>query len=140
MIQDILHTLGKKETVFGAACAAKGVGFMTSVAGLIDEAKTMQCVDGKDKMFTLQDLGLTIVLCMPHVDALREISRRNNVAAIMYIQGRSSWHTLHLTYNNAGILMDAKELTLRQSEFSVPDWKLVVNLGDRLMERRTHGN
>ena len=135
-----MSRLGRKENEFKNLCETSDADFLNGVSKLINQARSAQQIDGKDKMFTLPGTDLTVVLCVPNVDTLREMERRNNVAAVMYTQGKNAWHALYITYNVAGVLADAREATLRQSEFSPADWKLVMAMGEKILARRKNGN
>jgi len=67
---------------------------------------------------------------------IRDWDRRNNIGAIMYTQGKSKWQVLYLSYNHSGYLTKAEEKTLRQEDFSQSDWKYVMNLAQRILERK----
>ena len=135
-----MSRLGCAGNEFRRLCETSSADFLNGVSKLINQAKAAQTIDGKDKMFTLPGTELTVVLCVPQVDILREMERRNNVAAIMYTQGKAVWHALYITYNAAGILAEAQEVPLRQSEFSPSDWKLVMAMGEKILARRKNGN
>lgn len=141
VVEEVLAKLGTRAgSEFRRICQSSGDDFLNGVVKLINQAKAAQLNDGKDKMFTLPGTELTIVLCVPQVDKLREMERRNNVAAIMYTQEKTQWHALYITYNTAGILADAKEMMMRQSDFSTSDWKLIMAMGEKILaRRREHG-
>ncbi len=141
VVGELLAKLGTRAgSEFRRICQSSGDDFLNGVVKLINQAKAAQMNDGKDKMFTLPGTELTIVLCVPQVDKLREMERRNNVAAIMYTQEKTQWHALYIIYNTAGILADAKEMMMRQSDFSTSDWKLVMAMGEKILaRRREHG-
>lgn len=67
---------------------------------------------------------------------LRSWDRKNNVAAIMYSQGKTSWEALYLSYSLSGMLIQAEEKSILYEDFSHTDWKYVVNLGERILERK----
>ncbi len=67
---------------------------------------------------------------------LRALDRRNNVGAIMYAQGKTVWNVLYLGYTHAGTLYHAEEKTIKFEDFSQSDWKYVVNLGERILEKK----
>jgi hypothetical protein len=54
----------------------------------------------------------------------------------MYTHGQKAWNVLYLGYSANGSLYHAEEKTLKYEEFSQADWKYVVNLGEKILEKK----
>ena len=54
----------------------------------------------------------------------------------MYTQGKTVWNVLYLGYTHAVTLYHAEEKTIKFEDFSQSDWKYVVNLGERILEKK----
>jgi hypothetical protein len=136
-IREILGKLKEKEeNIFFDFCKTADSQVLMGTASLIEQARQVQQGDGKDKMFTIPGINLTVVLMAGKGDMLRAWDRKNNVGAIMYTQGQKTWKVLYLGYTPSGGLYHAEEKTLKYEDFSQADWKYVVNLGERILERK----
>ena len=136
-LHEILDKLEEKSGKgFFDFCKTAENELLKTTASLIEQARQAQKFDDKDKMFTIPGFDLTVVLITGRSDMLRSWDRRNNVAAIMHNQGKTSWEVLYLDYSPSGTLIQAEEKTIRVEDFSHTDWKYVVNLGERILERR----
>ncbi|MDD3057242.1 MAG: hypothetical protein PHO72_02930, partial [Sphaerochaeta sp.] len=136
-IREILGKLKEKEeNTFFDFCKTADPQVLMGTASLIEQARQIQQSDGKDKMFTIPGINLTVVLMAGKGDMLRAWDRKNNVGAIMYTQGQKTWKVLYLGYTASGSLYHAEEKTLKYEDFSQADWKYVVNLGERILEKK----
>jgi len=139
-LRDILGKLEEKgENVFFDFCKTAEEGLLKTTASLIEQARQAQQSDNKDKMFTIPGFDLTVVLITGRSDMLCSWDRKNNVAAIMYSQGKTSWEVLYLSYAPSGTLIQAEERSICFEDFSHTDWKYVLNLGERILERKKGG-
>ena len=139
-LRDILGKLEEKgENVFFDFCKTAEESLLKATSALIEQARQAQLSDNKDKMFTIPGFDLTVVLITGRSDMLRSWDRKNNVAAIMYSQGKTSWEALYLSYSLSGMLIQAEEKSILYEDFSHTDWKYVVNLGERILERKKRG-
>ncbi|HAF85584.1 MAG TPA: hypothetical protein DCG32_04305, partial [Sphaerochaeta sp.] len=134
---DILEKLEQKgENVFFDFCKTAEEGLLMTTSSLIEQARQAQLSDNKDKMFTIPGFDLTVVLITGRSDMLRSWDRKNNIAAIMYSQGKTRWEVLYLSYTPSGMLIHAEEQSICYEDFSHTDWKFVVNLGERILDRK----
>jgi hypothetical protein len=139
-LRDILGKLEEKgENIFFDFCKTAEQDLLKTTSSLIEQARQAQLFDNKDKMFTIPGFDLTVVLITGRSDMLRSWDRKNNVAAIMYSQGKTSWEVLYLSYTSSGTLIQAEEQSVLFEDFSHTDWKYVVNLGERMLERKKGG-
>ncbi len=136
-IREILGKLKENsQNTFFEFCKSAEPQLLMGTSSLIEQARQAQNADSKDKMFTIPGINLTVVLMAGKGDMLRAWDRRNNVAAIMYAQGKLSWNVLYLGYSHTGTLYHAEEKIIKQEDFSQSDWKYVVNLGERILEKK----
>ena len=137
LLRDILGKLEEKEdNGFFDFCKTAEEDLLKTTSSLIEQARQAQLFDSKDKMFTIPGFDLTVVLITGRSDMLRSWDRKNNVAAIMHNQGKTSWSVLYLSYTPSGTLIQAEEKSIRHEDFSPTDWKYVVNIAERILERK----
>jgi hypothetical protein len=136
-IKEILGKLkDNTANVFFEFCKTAESQMLMGTSSLIEQARQAQMADNKDKMFTIPGIDLTVVLMAGKGDMLRAWDRKNNIGAIMYAQGKQVWNALYLGYTPSGSLYHAEEKAIRADEFSSSDWKYVINLGERILERK----
>ena len=123
-------------TAFFDFCKSAESVLLQKIDKMIEQAREAQLIDGKDKMFTIPGSSLTIVLITGRNDMLCNWDRRNNVAAVMYAQGKETWNALYLGFSRTGNLLQAEEKTIKKEDFSQNDWKFVMSLGERIIEKR----
>ncbi|MCH3917115.1 MAG: hypothetical protein LKE40_06590 [Spirochaetia bacterium] len=136
-IAEIFSKLEKAETSkFYGICDAADAVFLAEMARVLEQVRLAQLADGKDKMFTVPDSDLTIVLTTGQDDLLRNWDRKNNVGAVMYSHGCEEWTALTLKYGRSGKLVRAVELGISKDDFQPIDWKFVVSTVERFQERK----
>jgi hypothetical protein len=106
------------------------------IESLIIKAQHAHRLDGREKMFSVPDLRLTVVVSTTKGDAMDAWDRRNSVGAIMYLRDASVWNLLLLQYDRKGVLTWASERSISRDEFSSADWKYVVSLAHRIQEKQ----
>ena len=90
----------------------------------------------EDRMFTIAPLELTIIVLASKGDTLSAWTRKVNVAALMYINGKTQWRSLSIGFDRNGELIFADESMIKRQEFTPTDWKFVLNAAQRLSEKK----
>jgi len=135
-LREILEFTQKVDGPFFTMCKQGDEQLLSASDGLIMKAQDAQHIDGKDKMFTLGQFGLTVILSAGRDDQMSRFDRRANIGAIMYAEGKDSWGCLTLDYDKNGKLRRANEEIINRKSYSASDWKYVTNIGERLLARR----
>ena len=96
-----------------------------------------QQADGKDKMFSVFDYSISVILASPNAvrDELRKEELLNNAGAVMYSKHREEWNALVLVINSSYELEDAFETVITPSSFSPSNWKICTIIGEQLIQR-----
>lgn len=137
VIAQIMAQLPNAEgSVFAHFVSEQETALLEETVTLIEKAKEAQRLDGRDKMFSVPGIDLTIVVASSRGDAMSAWNRRNSVGAMMYLQKKPFWHMVYLEYDKSGTLVAVDEQTISAKEFSASDWKYVANLAERMMERK----
>ena len=93
-------------------------------------------IDKKDKMFTIFDYSLSVVVAMEkRLDQLRKNELRNNVGGVMVSQDADSWTSLILTFDDDMNLKSATGEDITQKSFAQYDWKIVRVIGNKLKDK-----
>jgi hypothetical protein len=132
----IIHLSAIEGSAFAAFVDERDEQLLSETASLIEEAKRAQRLDGRDKMFSVPGLDLTIVVADGQGDAMNAWNRRNSVGAMMCLQKKPYWSMLQLEYDKAGNLSGVDERIISAKEFSTSDWKYVTSLAERILEKR----
>lgn len=104
---------------------------------VIHDSWERQQLDGKDKMFSVFEYDMSLLLSKGMIyDDLRLQELMNNAGAVMYSKGKSRWNALLLYINSDYVVESAKMLKITRSSFSSSDWKIVTNIGDALIARK----
>ena len=90
----------------------------------------------EDRMFTIAPLELTIIVLASKGDTLSAWTRKVNVAALMYTNGKTHWRSLSIGFDRNGELIFADESMIKRQEFTPTDWKFVLNAAQRLSEKK----
>lgn len=123
------------DSPFFNICKANDVELLNAIDYLIGKALDSQKVDGKDKMFTLPESNLSIVLPTNKNDQLKKWERMNSLGALMYSKDMDIWNALTLTYDESKELKAIREWSLTKDSYSPVDWKFVVTTGSRLKKK-----
>ena len=96
-----------------------------------------QMMDGKDKMFSIFDRHLSVIIASPKMvwDSIRKEELLNNAGAVMYSKHAESWHALVLILDEGYELQHAEEIAISPSSFSPSNWKICTNIGELLIQR-----
>lgn len=132
----LIHLPAIEGSAFASFVKEENGNLIAETASLIDQAKQVQRLDGRDKMFSVPGLDLTVVVADGRGDAMSAWNRRNSVGAMMYLQKKPHWSMLQLEYDRGGNLTGVDERIISAKEFSASDWKYVANLAERIMEKR----
>jgi hypothetical protein len=120
------------ESPFFNICKVNDIELLKAIDHLIGKALDSQKIDGKDKMFTIPESNLTIVLPTNKNDQLKRWERMNSLGSLMYSKDMDSWNSLTLTYNEDKKLKFIREWRLTKDSYSPVDWKFVVTTGSKL--------
>ena len=107
-----------------------------SLSNLMESALKACVKDGKDKLFAIPDTTISVMVYKASRDPMLGMQRRQYVGAMMYADGRDSWSSLELSINDNGALVKSEYEKITKSSFLDWQWKLVENLGKRILERR----
>ena len=107
-----------------------------SLSNLMESALKACIKDGKDKMFAIPDTTISVMVFRASRDPMLEMQRRQYVGAMMYADGRDSWSSLELAINENGALVKCEYNKITKNSFLDWQWKVVENLGKRILERR----
>ena len=92
--------------------------------------------DGKDKMFSVYDYSLSILIATQKVmDEIRVEELLNNAGAVMYSRQKSAWNALILSFDDDYRLLSAEERKITPSSFTPSNWKICRIVGEQLMAR-----
>lgn len=96
-----------------------------------------QQADGKDKMFSVFDYSISVILASPNAvrDELRKEALLNNAGAVMYSRHKEEWNALVLVINDSYELEDVFETVITPSSFSPSNWKICSIIGEQLIQR-----
>ena len=109
---------------------------------VIKRSWNRQREDGKDKMFSIFDYSLSILIASKKVvmDDLRMEELLNNAGAVMYSRHANSWNSLILSFDDDYTLLSAEEKKITPSSFSPSNWKICRIVGEQLIARgKEHG-
>ena len=132
----ILEKLNVTKGAFFDLCKKGDEKLLNASSALIDKALLAQQSDGKEKLFTITQFGLTVILSTGRDDQLSQFDWKANIGAIMYAENKESWTGLILSYAVDKTLKNAYESLIDKKDYSSADWKYCIGLGNRLLERR----
>ena len=109
-------------------------GYLESV---IRKSWEKQREDGKDKMFSIFDYSLSILIAAPKavMDDIRRAELLNNAGAVMYSRHKGSWNAVIISFDEDFQLSYAEERKITPSSFSPSDWKICRIVGEQLIAR-----
>ena len=92
--------------------------------------------DGKDKMFSIFDYSISVIISSSIVnDNLRKEGLLNNAGAVMYSRHKEEWDALILSINDDFEIVDAYEKHITPDSFSASNWKICRVVGQQLIDR-----
>ena len=104
---------------------------------VIHDSWEKQQIDGKDKMFSVFEYDMSLLLSKGRIyDDLRLQELMNNAGAVMYSQGKKEWNALLIYINRNYEVESAKMIKLDKASFSSSNWKIVTNIADALIARK----
>ncbi len=106
------------------------------ISNYIDSAWQACIKDGHDKMFTIPESTISVIIFKASRDPMLQMQRRQNVGALMYLNQKDSWDALELPINENGALLEPTFTTITKRSFTDWQWKIVENIGMRMLERR----
>ena len=106
------------------------------LSDIIDSALQACVKDGRDKMFTIPDTKISVVVYKDSKDPMLQMQRRQNVGAMMYLNQTDSWDALELPVNENGALLTPSYTTITKHSFTDWQWRIVENIGQKILERR----
>ncbi|MDD7202703.1 MAG: hypothetical protein SPF89_00960 [Sphaerochaetaceae bacterium] len=135
-LREILEKQGMPDGAFFTMCKEGSDKLLDASSALIDKALMAQSQDGKDKMFTISKYALTFVIASRSDDELSRYDRKENIGAMMYVDGKDSWNSITLFYDKGGELRGVDTQTIRQADYTQLEWKYATNIGERIIARR----
>ena len=109
-----------------------------SFAETIAQCWKKQQSDGKDKIFSIYDYQMTIVLAVErNYDTLRKTELKNNVGGVMLSRDADSWTSLIISLDDSMHITNIDSELITEKSFSSYDWKIVnVIKGQLLLKRK----
>lgn len=107
-----------------------------SLSKLMESALRACIKEGRDKMFTIPDTTISVMVYKASRDPMLQLQRRQNVGAIMYAEHKESWSSLDISINENDALVKCECNVITKKSFLDWQWKMVENLGKRILERR----
>ena len=135
-IRQIASLLAPELGVFGSFIEGEERPVLDYFTTVIRQCWERQCQDGRDKMFSIGDYDMSILLAKSKLyDALRENELMNNAGGVMYAKGKEEWNALIL-YVNKDFVVESVELRkITRDDFSASNWKIVTVIGEGLIAR-----
>ncbi len=137
LIDDIIKSLGNNRCrAFEEFINDVDENVLNSFVEVVTKCFKAQQLDKKDKMFTIFDFSLSVIVAMEkRIDQLRKNELRNNVGGVMVSQDADSWTSLILTFDEDMNLKSATGEDISQKSFSAYDWKIVRVIGNKLKDK-----
>ena len=136
ILKDISDRIGSKGPFMRFIAAADG-DMLDYLSRIIHASWEKQQADGKDKMFSVFDYSISVILASPNAvrDELRKEALLNNAGAVMYSRHKEEWNALVLVIDDSYELEDAFETVITPSSFSPSNWKICSIIGEQLIQR-----
>ncbi len=135
-VEDIVKVLGSLDGKFVTFLKASDKEMIAYLNSIIESSWKRQQVDHKDKLFSIYDYSMSVLLAeTPVRDELRLSELLNNAGAVMYSKDADEWTALILYIDENYKIEDAMETTFTRESFSQSDWKRIVNIGEILKSR-----
>ena len=135
ILRDIAEHLDKDSAFLSFISEADGE-MRDYLQRVIRSSWERQRADGKDKMFSIYDYSISVVLASGVVnDELRKEGLLNNAGAVMYSKHKETWNALVLFLDDDFALIDAFEKKITPESFSPSNWKICRVIGQQLIER-----
>ena len=135
-VLEIMQKLGSMNGKFADFIKASDYEMIEYLNSIISSSWKKQQIDHKDKLFSIYDYSISVLLAEnPVRDELRLSELLNNAGAVMYSRGAEEWTALILYIDENFIVQNAFETTFNKSSFSASDWKRIVNIGEILISR-----
>ena len=136
ILEEIASHLSSKGAFMGFVSSAES-DMLDYLSRVIRASWEKQQADGKDKMFSVFDYSISVILASPNAvrDELRKEELLNNAGAVMYSKHREEWNALVLVINSSYELEDAFETVITPSSFSPSNWKICTIIGEQLIQR-----
>lgn len=135
-IRSILAKLGDERGVFSTFLENEERPVLEYFERIVMERFDKQLLDGKDKMFSVFEYDMSVILSKNKVyDDLRMRELVNNAGAVMYSKGKESWNVLVIHLNRDMSIEYAFIKHFDKDSFSSTDWKIVTVIGEELLRR-----
>ncbi len=136
ILGEIASHLSSKGAFMGFVSSAES-DMLDYLSRVIRASWEKQQADGKDKMFSVFDYSISVILASPNAvrDELRKEELLNNAGAVMYSKHREEWNALVFVINSSYELEDAFETVITPSSFSPSNWKICTIIGEQLIQR-----
>ncbi|MBO8435597.1 MAG: hypothetical protein IAA97_01270 [Spirochaetes bacterium] len=138
-LHGILHDIAEKldsSSAFLSFLANSDYEMRDYLERVIKSSWERQRADGKDKMFSIYDYSISVVIASGGVnDELRKEGLLNNAGAVMYSKHKDEWNALILSLDDDFALVDAFERKITPQSFSPSNWKICRVIGQQLIDR-----
>lgn len=137
IISEIVHKIEGDATPLYSFLEKEDKSVIDYFDEVIRKSWEKQSEDGKDKMFSVFEYDMSLLLSKGRIyDELRMQELMNNAGAVMYSQGKSRWNALLLYINRDYEVESAKMISLDRSSFTSSNWKIVTNIAEALIARK----
>ena len=136
ILKDIKRVLADNNSVYVSFVKNADADLRDYLSSVIKKSWEKQQQDHKDKVFTIYDYSLTVLLPGSLVrDELKLSELLDNAGAVMYSKKKKEWNALIVYIDEAYSVVDAEEKFITQDSFSSYDWKRVQIIGEQLLNR-----
>ncbi len=136
ILKEIKQVLGDNDSVYVSFVKAADADLLDYLSNVIRKSWEKQQVDHKDKVFTIFDYSLTVLLPNSSVrDELKLNELLDNAGAVMFSKSKKEWNALIIYIDETYSVIDAEERFITPDSFSPYDWKRVQIIGQQLINR-----
>ncbi len=136
ILREISLHLDEKESPFMSFLSHSDSEMHDYLSRVIKSSWERQLSDGKDKMFSIFDYSISVILSAGRInDSLRRDTLLNNAGAVMYSRHKTSWNALVLSINDDFEIVDVYEKSVTPDSFSPANWKICRVIGEQLIAR-----
>ena len=136
LLLDAITKSFNKENSLTAFASQHNYEQRKEISNYIDSAWQACIKDGHDKMFTIPESTISVVIFKASPDPMLQMQRRQNVGALMYLNQKDSWDALEIPVNENGALLEPAFTTITKRSFTDWQWRIVENIGLKMLERR----
>ncbi len=108
---------------------------LKDISYTIEQARLAWVIDGKDKMFTIPETDISVIVCSSLNDPMAKIQRQIHVAALMIASQKTRWNVLFVTFDSEQRLDEAVSQEISRATFSDWQWKRAQSLADLISNK-----